>query len=177
MTPSTSGSYGEHLERARDQVVRCGVVTVSDTRTEANDASGKLIRSLLGEAGHSVERYRIVKDDPEAIRAEIAGAVTSVDVVILNGGTGIARRDNTVDVVESLLEKRLPGFGEIFRMLSFEEIGSGAILSRATAGVAGTTLLFSIPGSPNAVALAMRRLIVPELEHLVWELVARHRMG
>ncbi len=118
-----------------------------------------------------------MRDDPDGIRGAILKGVRSVDVLILNGGTGIARRDNTVDIVEGLLEKRLPGFGEIFRVLSFEEIGSGAMLSRATAGVFRDTVLFSMPGSPNAVGLAMRRLVIPELAHLAWELLHRHRQN
>jgi len=168
----SSESARQHREAAAKRgPVPCAIVTVSDTRTPETDTSGRAIRERLEAAGHAAVFYRIVPDEPERIGAlldEIAG--TPARVILLNGGTGIAPRDTTYDAVASRLEKVLPGFGELFRMLSFEEIGPAAMLSRATAGVYRGRLLFSMPGSSNAVKLAMERLIVPELEHLAWEL-------
>lgn len=158
---------------ARRGPVACALVTVSDTRTPETDTSGAAIRERLEAAGHSVAFYRIVKDEPEEIAALLDQIIdeTAAQAVLLNGGTGIARRDTTYDAVARKLEKTLPGFGELFRMLSYEEIGAAAMLSRATAGVYRDRLVFSMPGSSNAVKLAMDRLIVPELEHLAYELV------
>lgn len=166
--------YQAHKEASENLPVRCAVVTVSDTRTRETDVSGKYIREALEAHGHTVYDYQIVKDEPEEIRAVLERYFTALecDAVIFNGGTGIAKRDTTFDVVSAALEKTLPGFGEIFRFLSYQVIGSGAIMSRATAGVARGTVVFSIPGSPNAVELAMTKLILPEISHLVWE-VAR----
>jgi len=166
--------YPEHKKASEHQIVRCAVVTVSDTRTPETDTSGQLIRDALETNGHHVHDYRIVPDEPEQIRATLEGylADPNCHAVIFNGGTGIAKRDTTFDVVSGSLDKTLPGFGEIFRFLSYESIGSGAIMSRATAGVARSTVVFSIPGSPHAVELAMTKLILPEIAHLVWE-VAR----
>jgi molybdenum cofactor biosynthesis protein B len=153
--------------------VACAIVTVSDTRTPETDTSGAAIRERLEAPGHTVVFYRIVKDEPDRIAALLDEIVdtTAAQAVLFNGGTGIARRDTTYDALAGKLEKTLPGFGELFRMLSFEEIGAAAMLSRATAGVYRGRLVFSMPGSTNAVKLAMDRLIVPELEHLAWELV------
>jgi molybdenum cofactor biosynthesis protein B len=153
-------------------VVNCAVITVSDTRTTETDKSGQRIQQLLAEAGHQVEAYAIVKDEPIQIRAQIEALSQqpNLDALIFNGGTGIAPRDTTYDAIESLLEKTLPGFGELFRWLSYQEIGSRAIASRAIAGVFHTKLVFSIPGSTNAVTLAMQKLILPELRHLVRQL-------
>jgi len=168
-------SYAEHKQKARDTPVACGVLTVSDTRTPETDTSGTLLRKRLAAAGHEVTDYAIVPDDAEAIRAKLEAWAGAVEVIVTTGGTGIARRDTTVEVAEALFTKTIPGFGELFRMLSFEEIGPGAMLSRATAGVYGDpdseTLLFCSPGSRNAVRLAADRLIVPELRHLVWEIL------
>jgi molybdenum cofactor biosynthesis protein B len=160
----------EHKKLAK-QPVACAVITVSDTRTEANDTSGKAMRALLEQAGHSVGFYRIVKDEPEQIRQLLAelSEKGQVQTVLLNGGTGISRRDTTYEAVAGLLEKRLDGFGELFRMLSYQEIGPAAMLSRAVAGTYRDLLVFSTPGSTAAVRLAMEKLIVPELPHLVWE--------
>ncbi|MDI3339078.1 MAG: MogA/MoaB family molybdenum cofactor biosynthesis protein [Sphaerobacter sp.] len=166
-----SRSTEEHRAQA-PAAVRCAVITVSDTRTPATDRSGALIRERLTAAGHAVVDYRIVPDEPDRIGPlldELAEA-SGCDAIILNGGTGIARRDTTYDVVASRLEKRLDGFGELFRMLSYAEIGAAAMLSRATAGVYRGTLIFLTPGSSHAVALAMDKLIVPELAHMVYEL-------
>ena len=166
-------SHREHENLARDTPVSCAVVTVSDTRTEATDTSGKLLREQIEAAGHSVGAYRIVPDEAEIIRSTLVELAEEVEVVITTGGTGISRRDTTVEVAASLITKPLPGFGELFRMLSFEEIGPAAMLSRATAGVYGSspTLLFCCPGSSNAVRLAAAQLIVPQLQHLVWEIL------
>jgi len=150
--------------------VRCAVITVSDTRTPETDRSGLLIQRLLREAGHITCAYVLVKDEPEQIRSQIEQLSQDTEAIIINGGTGIAPRDTTYDVIEQLLEKTLPGFGELFRMLSYAEIGSRAIASRAIAGVYRERLVFSVPGSSNAVRLAMETLILPELRHLVSQL-------
>ncbi len=164
-------SVAEHKERAKKSL-GCFVVTVSDTRDETTDQSGQLIKSLLGGEGHRLAGYRIVKDEPvqmEALLREILGQ-RDVDAVIVNGGTGISPRDGTYEVVNGLLEKRLDGFGELFRFLSYQDIGSAAIMSRAVAGSARGKVLISLPGSKGAVDLAMRRLILPELGHMVSQL-------
>jgi molybdenum cofactor biosynthesis protein B len=151
--------------------VLCAVITVSDTRTRETDAGGNLIRQILEASGHTVESYHLVKDDPDQIRQAIAEcAAGGAGVILLTGGTGIAPRDTTYEVVERLLEKRLDGFGEIFRMLSYREIGSAAMLSRAVAGTYKGKAIFSMPGSEAAVRLAMEQLILPELGHLVQQL-------
>ena len=148
--------------------VDCAVLTVSDTRTQATDKSGQLMQSRLMGAGHTIIEYQIVKDEPAQIAALVKGLVVRADIqaILLNGGTGIAPRDTTYDAIVPLLDKQLPGFGEVFRQLSYAEIGSRAIASRAVAGVIDTTLLFSVPGSSKAVELAMDALILPELRHL-----------
>lgn len=174
-------SVHEHREAAPDTSVSCAVVTISDTRTEETDASGDLVKARLREAGHVIAFSRIVPDDAEDVRTVLLHLAGEVDVVITSGGTGIAARDRTVEVAERLIQKPLPGFGEIFRMLSFESVGAAAMLTRATAGLYGpedgpaSTLLFCCPGSPDGVALAMDRLIVPELPHTVWEMVRQMR--
>lgn len=152
--------------------VNCAVITVSDTRSPETDRSGQLIKQLLLDAAHTVGAYTIVKDEPAQIQAqmEVLGKRSDLDTVIFNGGTGIAPRDTTYDAIESLLEKTLPGFGELFRWLSYQEIGSRAITSRAIAGVYQSKLVFSLPGSTNAVQLAVQQLILPELAHLVSQL-------
>lgn len=165
-------STQEH-KAAAPRTVSCMVITVSDTRTEETDKSGQLMKQLLEQAGHETVLYEIVKDEREAIVAAIERGVAAkeVDVLLLNGGTGIAKRDTTVEAVQGVLEKEMPGFGEIFRMLSFtEDIGSAAILSRAIAGTYRDKAVFSVPGSTGAVRLAMNRLIIPELGHVVREL-------
>lgn len=152
--------------------VRCFVLTVSDTRTAETDRSGRAIRELLEGAGHRVAGTEIVPDEPERIRAAIEARLADpeTDVLLATGGTGVAPRDRTVEVVRELLERELPGFGEIFRMLSFREIGAAAMLSRAVAGVAGGKALFALPGSADAVKLAMNQIILPEIGHLLREL-------
>jgi molybdenum cofactor biosynthesis protein B len=167
--------YAEHKQRVAVEGPRrlsCGVITISDTRTPETDESGQMMIERLKEAGHTITRYAVVPDEAAQIIVLVHElALAGCAVAILNGGTGIARRDSTFEAVDLLLEKRLPGFGELFRMLSFAEIGPGAMLSRATAGVYRGMLLFSLPGSPHAVDLALERLILPELPHLVWETV------
>ncbi|MDA0748508.1 MAG: MogA/MoaB family molybdenum cofactor biosynthesis protein [bacterium] len=163
--------YEDHKQQAKDAVT-CAVLTISDTRTEADDKSGKIIHDLLKDAGHTVGFYRVVPDDAEQISAfleQIADEDTC-QAVLTTGGTGIAARDTTYEAVVNLLEKRLDGFGELFRFLSWEDIGSGAMLSRAVAGVYRDMMVFCMPGSSGAVRLAMEKLIVPELSHLVWEI-------
>ena len=164
-------SVEQHRHLSKDRPVSCAVVTVSDTRTRKDDKSGKLIKSMLAEAGHSVVDYRIVPDEYDLIIQTVSELSKDAEVILLTGGTGIARRDGTFEAVSSLLQKTLPGFGEIFRVLSYDDIGPAAMLSRATAGVFDGTLVFSMPGSSGAVKLAMEKLIAPELSHLAWELV------
>ena len=157
-----------HAERSL-KTVACFVITVSDTRDEATDTSGATIKRLLEEGGHGVAGYEIVKDETEDIGALITRALAApgVDVVVLNGGTGIAPRDGTYEVVSRVLDKRIDGFGELFRFLSYQDIGSAAMLSRAIAGTAGSHVVVSLPGSRGAVELAMTRLLVPQLGHMV----------
>ena len=151
------------------QAVRCYIVTVSDTRTEETDASGRAIAQLLTAAGHVVLGRAIVQDEPSLVRGAIERQLASreVQVVIATGGTGITSRDSTFEAVDGLLDKRLDGFGELFRMLSFEQIGPAAMMSRASAGLAVGKIVVSLPGSEAAVRLAMERLLLPELGHLV----------
>lgn len=151
--------------------VGCAIVTVSDTRTIETDRSGQLIQTLLSHAGHHIAAYKILPDEPDQIRMELKHlGQQPVEAIIFNGGTGIAPRDTTYDAIERLLDKVLPGFGEIFRWLSYQEIGSRAIASRAVAGICQNKLVFSLPGSSNAVKLAMEQLILPELTHLVGQM-------
>ncbi|HEU4323271.1 MAG TPA: MogA/MoaB family molybdenum cofactor biosynthesis protein [Roseiflexaceae bacterium] len=167
-------SHQEHETRAaaETRAIPCGVITISDTRSEETDTSGAAIRTALVERGHEVLRYAVVRDEPAQIVALVRElSALGCKVILTNGGTGIARRDSTFEAIDSLLEKRLPGFGEIFRVLSYQEIGPAAMLSRATAGLYGATLIFCLPGSTNAVRLALDKLILPELAHLVWETV------
>jgi molybdenum cofactor biosynthesis protein B len=165
-------SVTEHKKEAPKQV-GCMVITVSDTRTPETDKSGQLMQQFLTEAGHTIERYVIVTDEKAAISQAIKDGANDpkVQAILLNGGTGIAKRDVTYEVVASMLDKELPGFGEIFRMLSYtEDIGSAAILSRAIAGVYHDRAVFSTPGSSGAVRLAMSKLIIPELGHVLREI-------
>ncbi|AFZ37432.1 molybdenum cofactor synthesis domain protein [Stanieria cyanosphaera PCC 7437] len=148
------------------------VITISDTRTIETDHSGQIIQQLLLDSGYQVAAYQIVKDEPEQIITQLIqlSGRDDLDVLIFNGGTGIAPRDTTYDAIATRLEKTLPGFGELFRWLSYQEIGSRAIASRAIAGVYHQKLIFSLPGSSNAVRLAMSQLILPELSHLIKQL-------
>jgi molybdenum cofactor biosynthesis protein B len=152
--------------------VSTAVLTISDTRTRDTDSGGALIRRLLNRAGHPVVEQGILPDEPARIRRRLRDWASDprIQAIILTGGTGISPRDRTFESVESLLEKKLEGFGEIFRMLSYAEVGSAAILSRATAGTYRGRLLFSLPGSEKAVALAMGKIILPEIGHLVYEI-------
>lgn len=147
--------------------VACAVFTVSDTRTPENDGSGRRIQDLLREQGHRIADYRILKDEPDLITTAIRSVAAEAQAIIINGGTGLARRDTTFEAVGRLLEKEIAGFGELFRMLSYEQIGAAAMLSRATAGVVGQRVVFSLPGSTAAVELAMTKLILPALGHIV----------
>jgi molybdenum cofactor biosynthesis protein B len=150
--------------------VSCAVITVSDTRTEADDRGGQIIMERLQAAGHVVYAYAIMPDEPQQIAARVRELRhdPAYDAILLTGGTGLAPRDTTYEAIAGLLDKRLDGFGELFRMLSFEQVGAAAMLSRAVGGLCGRTVVFAMPGSPKAVELAMDRLIVPELGHLVW---------
>lgn len=162
----------EHKKEAPKKVT-CKVITVSDTRTKEADKSGKLMIDSLEEAGHIVKDYVIVKDDEQAIREAILKGCNDeeIDVILTNGGTGIAKRDVTIETVKSLYDKELPGFGELFRMLSYQEdIGPAAFLSRATAGAINNKVVFSTPGSSGAVKLAMNKLVIPEIAHAVREI-------
>ena len=151
--------------------VSVSVITVSDTRTLETDTSGRAIAELLEHAGHRVHRREILKDEPAQVEASVRRAVadTDVDVVITTGGTGITSRDSTYEAIDGLLEKRLDGCGELFGMLSYPEIGAAAMLTRATAGLAGGTIMIALPGSEDAVRLGMEKLVLPELGHLVRE--------
>lgn len=165
----------EHRDASPDSA-RVAVLTLSDTRDRDEDRSGTIIREVLNWRGFSVAAYEIVPDDPVGIRTQLAGWIADpqIDAIVTNGGTGISSRDSTYEVVSSLLDKRLDGFGELFRMLSWQEIGAAAMLSRAVGGSAGSTALFALPGSSNAVKLAMEKLIGPELGHVIHEL-QKHR--
>lgn len=169
------GSAQEHREIASKKgPVHVAVITVSDTRTRANDTGGDLIESRVSGAGHVVVYRDIVKDEPDQIGSLLDKIVNDTDarLILLTGGTGISPRDTTYDALAGKLEKTMPGFGELFRMLSFNEVGAAAMLSRATAGTYRGRVVVSMPGSPNAVQVAMDRLIMPEIQHLAWE-VAR----
>jgi molybdenum cofactor biosynthesis protein B len=152
--------------------LHCAVITVSDTRTPQSDRSGQLIQQKLTEVGHCVDSYAILPDEPSQIQAQLIQLSESphLAAILINGGTGIAPRDTTYDAIVGLLEKTLPGFGELFRFLSYQEIGSRAIASRAIAGIYRQKLVFSLPGSTNAVRLALEKLILPELIHLTQQL-------
>ena len=165
-------AYQDHLRASQQISARCAVITLSDTRTPETDKSGAKIRDLLLASDHAVVTSRIIRDEPAALHELLTEmlAQQDLDVVLTNGGTGISHRDTTIEVVETHLDQSLPGFGELFRFLSFQEIGSGAMLSRAIGGVARGKLLFAMPGSTPAVDLAMTKLILPELKHLVSEL-------
>jgi molybdenum cofactor biosynthesis protein B len=169
-------SHEEH-RREGPRAVRVAVVTASDSRGEAEDTSGAFLRQAAAAAGHPVVAYRVVKDEPDAIRSALGDALAAgAQAILVNGGTGIAERDRTYEAVAGVLEKRLDGFGELFRMLSYGEIGSAAMMSRAVAGVWRRCAVFSMPGSTAAVRLAWEKLIAPELSHLVREL-SKHAGG
>jgi molybdenum cofactor biosynthesis protein B len=162
--------YHEHKESAL-RSVNCAVLTISDSRTEQDDESGGLIKRRLGENGHQVVYYGVLKNDATAIKNKIRELLEQAElqVIIASGGTGVSHRDITVDTVGPVLEKRLDGFGELFRYLTYQEIGTGSIMSRAMAGVARGKVIICLPGSLGAVTLAMDRIILPEIGHLVRE--------
>jgi molybdopterin adenylyltransferase len=160
----------EAHKRDAPKTVRYFVLTISDTRAPATDTSGDAIVSLLEAGGHELAGRQIVKDDPDAVRQVVLSRQAAADVIITTGGTGITSRDSTYEVVSNLLEKRLEGFGELFRVLSYQEIGPSAMMSRACAGTAQGKIIVSLPGSENAVRLGMNKLLLPELGHLVREL-------
>ena len=164
-------SHVEHKAHAPASV-SCYVLTVSDTRTPDTDTGGAAIRQLLESAGHDVSGHDIVRDEPTEVATRVTERLADAhtQVIITTGGTGITSRDGTYEAVHGLLDKRLDGFGELFRMLSFQEIGPSAMMSRATAGTANGKAVFVLPGSPSAVRLAMTRLILPELGHVVQQL-------
>ena len=163
-------SHIEHRAAAPTSV-RCYVLTISDSRTEATDTSGRVIQDLLSGDGHQVTGRQMLPDDPARVRAALRAQLANPDVqaILTTGGTGISSRDNSYEAIDSLLEKRLAGFGELFRALSYQEIGAAAILSRACAGTSHGKVILSVPGSEHAVRLAMTKLILPELGHLVRE--------
>lgn len=173
MEPNMKSSE-QHRQIAREQVrvVKMAVVTVSDSRTAETDTNAHFLRPEIERLGHELVGYAIVKDEAEEVaRVLDEMAASEARIVLFNGGTGIAPRDRTFDVLSRKLEKQLMGFGELFRMLSYEQVGAAAMLSRATAGVYRNTLVVSTPGSPAAVRLAWEKLIAPELHHLAWELI------
>lgn len=149
--------------------VPIGIITVSDSRTRETDVNGRFLSEAIEAAGHLVSGYRLIPDEPAAVLDALAALAADSRVVLLNGGTGISSRDTTYDAVSGVLEKTLPGFGELFRMLSYEQVGAAAMLSRAVAGTYRGAVVFSTPGSPAAVRLAWERLVLPELEHVAWE--------
>ncbi len=165
-------SYQEHQRASQSIAARCAVITLSDSRKPATDTSGQAIVRLLSEAGHEVVQQQLIRDEPLDLETAITAMLghPGIDVIVSNGGTGIGRRDQTIAVFQRLIDIQLPGFGELFRMLSYQQIGSGAILSRALGGVSRGKLLFALPGSTQAVELAMGKLICPELSHLLREL-------
>ncbi len=167
-----SSSTARHKASAADRgPIPVAIVTVSDSRTLDTDENGAYLRVQIAAAGHVVSGYRLIKDEVAQVEAALDELTASgARVVLFNGGTGISTRDRTFDALNRKLEKTLPGFGELFRMLSYEQVGAAAMLSRATAGIYRNCLVFSTPGSPAAVQLAWEKLIVPELQHLVWEL-------
>ena len=160
-------SVREHQRHARKNLT-IGVITASDSRTPETDESGKVIRTLLEAAGHRIDYYEILPDDSEKISAAVVINLPNLDAIILNGGTGITARDNTTEVVKSLMDKELEGFGELFRMLSFNEIGAAAMMSRAIAGVRHGKFIAALPGSPDACRLAMEKLLIPQLGHITY---------
>ena len=166
-----SKAADQHRAAASGRTAVCAVVTVSDSRTPETDRGGDLLVERLTAAGHELAARELVPDEPAALGRRLGEWIRDerIEVVFLTGGTGISRRDGTVEVVLRFLDKRLDGFGELFRMLSYEEIGAAAMLSRAVAGLAHDTLIFALPGSPAGVALALDRLILPELPHLLFE--------
>jgi molybdenum cofactor biosynthesis protein B len=163
------GTDAHRAAAAEQGPVSIGLITVSDSRTPATDTNGIWLRDAVARAGAVVSGYLVVRDEPAQVREALDELVNDARVVVVNGGTGVSRRDTTYDTLAGMLEKTLPGFGELFRMLSWEQVGAAAMLSRATAGTYRGSVVVSVPGSPKAVALAWEKLIEPELAHLAWE--------
>lgn len=165
-------SAKDHQQKAGNTPVTVAIVTVSDTRTPQTDGNKTYLEARLAELNHLVAAYRLIKDEPDQVEAVLdeLAAMPDVQIILFNGGTGIAPRDTTYDVVSGKLTKVLPGFGEIFRMISYNEIGAAAMLSRAIGGVYGDKIVFCMPGSTNAVKTAMENLIIPQMNHLAWEI-------
>jgi molybdenum cofactor biosynthesis protein B len=159
-------ALNQHHRHGAHAQLKLGVITASDTRDLASDESGRLIKELLEGAGHRVAYYEVLPDAPDQISTAVRRHLRDLDGVIVNGGTGIASRDSTIEALRPLLDKELEGFGELFRALSYQEIGSAAFLSRATAGIGGGKIIVALPGSPNACRLAMEKLLLPELGHM-----------
>ncbi|CAA9477058.1 MAG: Molybdenum cofactor biosynthesis protein MoaB [uncultured Rubrobacteraceae bacterium] len=173
-----SESVHQHRGSA-PEIIRVAVLTISDTRTPETDTGGDVVEELMRGAGHEVVVREIVRDEAAGIRTSLIDllARSDVDAVVTTGGTGISARDTTYEVVDRMIEKKLDGFGELFRMLSYEEIGAAAVLSRAVAGSVGTKLVASLPGSRNAVSLGVEKLLVPEIAHVVFELRKHQEKG
>jgi molybdopterin adenylyltransferase len=173
-----SESVRQHRESA-PEAIRVAVLTISDTRTPETDTGGDVADGLISGAGHEVVAREIVRDEASSIRNHLVDllARSDVDAVVTTGGTGISGRDTTYEVVDRMIEKKLDGFGELFRMLSYEEIGAAAVLSRAVAGTVGAKLVASLPGSRNAVRLGVEKLLVPEMAHIVFELRKHQEKG
>jgi len=166
---TTPSSERHHRAAAGRGPVPVGIVTVSDSRTAETDTNGAWLRRAIAAAGHVEGGYRLIRDEPDEVAAALDALVAGdARIVIFNGGTGIAPRDTTYDVLARRIEKPIPGFGELFRMLSWEQVGAAAMLSRATAGVYRGRVVFSLPGSPAAVRLAWEKLIAPEIDHVAW---------
>jgi molybdopterin adenylyltransferase len=175
-------SHVEHQQRAASIVARCGVLTLSDTRTPETDVSGQHIQKLLAESkhagsvhvgsGHVVQSYQVIPDDPHVLETTLKAWLgdSHIDCILTNGGTGVSKRDQTIPVIERIIDQPLPGFGELFRMLSYQQVGSSAMLSRAIAGIANGKPIFAMPGSTKAVDLAMTQLVLPQLKHILSEL-------
>jgi len=166
---SSEETPAQEHRAAAPSVIRCAVVTVSDTRTRATDRGGQILIDLLSHDGHILVQRQIVPDEPRGLRLLVQelAARDDIDAILLTGGTGISPRDQTFETISALLDRPLPGYGELFRQLSYQEIGSAAMLSRAVGGLMARTVILTMPGSPAAVRLAMQRLILPELGHLV----------
>jgi molybdenum cofactor biosynthesis protein B len=165
-------AYQQHHAQSQSIIARCVVITLSDTRTPETDTSGQRIGELLAAEAHVIVESRLIPDEQQQLADLLATLLArdDIDAILTNGGTGISRRDQTINAIEAAIQIPLPGFGELFRMLSWEQIGPGAMLSRAAAGIASGKLIFAMPGSTKAVELAMTRLILPEIRHLIWEL-------
>jgi molybdenum cofactor biosynthesis protein B len=164
--------YEQHQKSAKEITARCAVITLSDTRTNETDTSGQLIQKLLRDAGHEVVEYRLIPDNAAELEQVLLTLAVDerIDVLLTNGGTGIASRDQTIGVVEKMIDQPLPGFGELFRMLSWQQVGAGAMLSRAIGGITRGKPIFAMPGSSKAVELAMTQLILPQVKHILYEL-------